>query len=64
MKEITYTINYGGFIGCDEEYTIEVDDNATQDEIYSAIQDDFEMQIMDNCSWEIVEEEKDDEDDI
>lgn len=61
MKTITYSINYGGFIGTDEEYTIEVNDNATQDEIDSAIQDDFEEQIKDNCSWEIVEVEEDEE---
>lgn len=57
MKTITYTINYGGFIGADEEYYIDVDDNATQNEIDSMIQDEFEELIKDNCSWEIVSEE-------
>lgn len=61
MKTISYVINYGGFIGAQEEYYVVVDDDATQDEIDSAIQDDFEEQIRYNCSWEIVEEEDEDE---
>ena len=61
MKTITYSINYGGYIGADEEYVIEVDDNATQDEIDSAVQDDFEEQIKYNCSWEILKVEEDEE---
>jgi len=62
MKTIAYVINYGGFIGCDEEYYVDVDDDATQDEIDSAIQDDFEERILDNCSWEIAEEDEDEDD--
>ena len=57
MKEITYSINYGGYIGCDDEYTIIVDDDATEDEIDSLIEDDFEEKIRENCCWERVSEE-------
>jgi len=49
MKTITYSINYGGYIGTDEEYTIEVDDNATQDEIEDEVQAVFEEKVLDNC---------------
>ena len=61
MKTITYSISYGGFIGTDEEYTIEVDDNATQDEIEDEVQTDFEEKVLDNCGWEIISIEEDEE---
>lgn len=61
MKTITYSISYGGFIGADEEYTIEVDDDATQDEIENEVQTDFEEKVLDNCGWEIISIEEDEE---
>lgn len=62
MKTITFTINYGGYLGADDEYYVEVDDDATQEEIEDAVEKEFEEQIRDNCSYEItkVEENEDD----
>ena len=56
---VKYTINYGGYYGSEEEYEVEVDDNATTGEIEKAIEEDFEEQIHDNCNWELVDEEDD-----
>lgn len=61
MKTIKFLVNFGGYIGCDEEYEVEVDDEATQFEIDMAVQDEFERIIADNCSWEILEEEEEKE---
>ena len=52
MKEVAFTINYGGYIGCEEEYTILVDDDATDEQIEDAIWDEFEERIRENCYWE------------
>lgn len=57
---VSYVINYGGFIGTDEEYTIEVPDDATEDEIDSMIQEDFEEQVVWNSSWERVNDDEED----
>lgn len=62
MKTITFTINYGGYLGADDEYTVEVDDNATQEEIEDAVEKEYEEQIRDNCSWEITEIKEDEDD--
>ena len=53
MKTITMTINYGGFIGTDEEIEFEVEDNATEAEIMAEANSVFEQYIWDNCSFEI-----------
>jgi len=53
--EIRYTINYGGFIGAEETYSVYVDEDATEDEIERAIEEDFQNRIMENCSWERVD---------
>ena len=63
MKKVSYIINYGGFVGAENEYTIIVDDDATEEEIESAIQDDFEEKILDDCYWERVEDDDEYEDD-
>ena len=61
MKTITYSINYGGFIGADDEYIIEVDDDLTQDEIEEDVKAHFEERIFENCKWEIISIEEDEE---
>ena len=62
MKTVRFLINYGGYVGADDEYEVQVDDDATQEEIEDEVIREFEDQIRDNCSWEILGEE-DDEDD-
>ena len=57
MKEVNFMINYGGYIGCDDEYSIYVDDNATEEEIENEIWKEFEEKVIENCSWELIEEE-------
>lgn len=52
MMEIRYRINYGGFIGAEEIYSVYVDEDATDDEIEQAIEDDFQNRVMENCYWE------------
>lgn len=49
--EVKYRINYGGYLGAEDEYYVDVPDDATEEEIEDAIQEDFEEQIKDNCSW-------------
>lgn len=61
MKTITYSINYGDYIGADEEYVLEVDDNATQDEIEDEVQAVFEEKVLDNCRWKIISIEENEE---
>lgn len=64
MKEIKFMINYGGFIGTEEEYSVYVDDDATPEEIENTIAEEFENLIKENCSWEYIEdEEEEDEED-
>lgn len=57
---VKYIINYGGYVGCDDEYEVDVPDDATQFDIEKAIAEDFEQQVLDNCSWEIEEADTDD----
>ena len=52
---VKYKINYGGYIGADEEYFVDVEDDATDEEIEEAIQGDFEREIENNCYWERIE---------
>lgn len=50
--EIIYSIHYGGFIEAEEIYSIDVDDDdATDDEINKAIDEDFQDMVMENCYW-------------
>ena len=49
--EIRYTINYGGFIGAEQTYSVYVDEDATDDEIEQAIEDDFQNRVMEDCYW-------------
>jgi len=35
--EIRYSINYGGYIGAEETYTVWIDEDATDEEIERAI---------------------------
>ena len=58
MKEIKFIINYGGYVGTDDEYYVEVDDDATEDEIEDAISEKYEELIHDNCYWERCEDEE------
>lgn len=57
MKEVKFMINYGGYLGTEEEYSIYVDDDATEAEIESEIWKEFEERVIENCYWELVEEE-------
>ena len=54
---VKYVIHYGGFIGCEDECEVCVGDDATQEEIEQAIQDDYEEKLIENCYWERVDEE-------
>ena len=58
MKEIKFMINYGGYSGCDDECSIYVDDNATEYEIENEIWKEFEERVIENCSWELIEEDE------
>lgn len=62
MKTIKYTINYGGYVGTDEEYEIEVPDDATEEQIEDAIAEDYEEQIHWNCEWNRVTDDTEEED--
>ena len=57
MKEVKFMINYGGYLGAEDEYSIYVDDDATEAEIESEIWKEFEERVIENCYWELVEEE-------
>lgn len=61
MRTVTYRINYGGFIGAEEEYQIEVPDDATQDDIDICVDEDFQNKVLENCSCEIVDIEEEDD---
>lgn len=61
MKTVKFTINWGGYWNVDDEYEIEVDDDATRIEIEEAVEEKYEELIHDNCSWEITEVEEDDD---
>lgn len=57
MRRIHYTIQYGGYVGAEDDYYVDVPDDATEDEIRDAVQKDYEQQVLDNCCWEIDGEE-------
>ena len=57
MRRIHFNINYGGFAGTDEDAYVDVEDDATPEEIDDAVQAEFESIVLDNCSWEIEGEE-------
>ena len=57
MKEIKFLVNFGGYLGAEDEYYVTVDDNATEAEIENEIENEFLEIIRDNCYWEIIEEE-------
>ena len=61
MKEVRFTINYGGFIGTDDEYSVYVDDDATPEEIEDAVEEEFLDVIRDNCSWKYIEDEEEED---
>lgn len=61
-KTIRYRVNYGGYIGADDEYGVEVPADATEDEIDDIVEKDFEDQIRENCSYEILGEDGEDDD--
>ena len=65
MKYVDININFGGFIGADNSYIVEVPDEATKDEIDDICQDFFEEKIREECEWEIIsyDDDEDDEDD-
>lgn len=58
MRRIHFNINYGGFVGTDDDAYVDVEDDATEDEIADAVQEEFENIVLDNCSWEIEGEEE------
>ena len=58
MRRIHFNIQYGGFVGTEEEYYVDVEDDATEDEIMDAVQAEFEEIVLDNCNWEIEGEEE------
>ena len=62
MKAIRFMINYGGFIGTEEEYWVYVDDDATPEEIDDAVAEEFENLIKENCSWDYIEDEEEEDD--
>ena len=59
MRELTLSINFGGFINCDEDVTIEVPEDATNDEIVEIANEIFEEHVLCNCSYEIYNEDGD-----
>lgn len=59
MRELTLNINFGGFVGCDEEISIEVDDDATNDEIIKEADEAFKNYVLENCNYEVYDEDGD-----
>ena len=58
MKEVRFMINYGGYLGAEDEYSIYVDDDATELEIENEIEKEFVEIIRDNCYWELIEDDE------
>lgn len=50
MKEYTVTVNFAGFIGCDQEYTVYADSREEAEEL--ALQE-----ATDDLSVEVIDEE-------
>ena len=59
MRELTLNINFGGLVGCDEEITIEVPDDATNDEIIAIADEAFKNHVLENCNYEVYDEDGD-----
>ena len=59
MRELTLNISFNGLVGCDEEVTMEVDDDATNDEIIAAADEVFRNYVLENCSYEVYNEDGD-----
>lgn len=55
MKKVKFKINFGGYVGTDEEFSIEVEDDATREEIEDEVDKEYEDIIRDNCSLEITD---------
>lgn len=55
---VTYSINYGGYIGTDAEYQIEVPDDATEADIDALVSEDYRMKLEENCYYEIIDVEE------
>lgn len=58
MKEVQYTIHWGGYIGAEDTYSVFVDDDASEWDIENAISEDYEEKLHDECYWEKTEEEE------
>ena len=58
MKEIKYTIHWGGYIGAEDTFEVLVDDDADEFAIESAIEEDYEEQLHDGCYWERVDDDE------
>ena len=63
MKTVKAILNYGGYVGVDEEFEVEVADDATEDEIDAVLYEEFKQIVLDNCSYEIEEQEEDEDED-
>ena len=59
MRELTLSIIYGGFIGCGEEITIEVPEDATNDEIIKIADEAFKNHVLENCNYDVYDEDGD-----
>ena len=59
MRELTLDINFNGYVGCDEEITIEVDDDATNNEIMEIADEAFKNYVLENCNYEVLDEDGD-----
>lgn len=59
MRELTLSINFGGFVGCDEEVIIEVPEDATNNEIIQIANEAFKNYILENCDYELYDEDGD-----
>jgi len=53
---VYYRIQYGGYVGCEDTFDIEVPDDATEEDIEIAIEEDFEQRVIENSCWERCEE--------
>lgn len=56
MRELTLSINFGGFVGY---ITIKVDGDATNDEIIKEADEAFKNYVLENCSYEVYNEDGD-----
>ena len=59
---VRYSIHWGGYVGVEDEYEIEVPDDADETDIEAAIEEDYEERLHDECYWERLENEEEEED--